>query len=388
MKIGILTFHKAINYGAFMQAYALSTKLQEVFPNSKVEIIDYVAPKEKRKVYINILWTFKHYGISGGIKELKKIQSFNSSYKNLSLSFKKNFGSLKELYNYIEKNYQILIIGSDAVFNWNQNGFPSAFIPDYDFKIPVLTYAASVHGLSYFDAEQTIIEKCKDTFANMDSVYVRDECTEKFVKFCNSNVNPKHACDPTFLIDFKKLYKLGHRNKVEIFKKYKINEGNYIVLMLQDEKISRMVYNRYHDNYVIVSTFMNNPCSDVFLYDLTPIEWCLILKDASAVVTNYFHGTLLSLEQGVPTMVIDLSNYTGVYEGKLSDLMKKRLELPDLYFLSDEINNSPSTFFEIFDRCLEGDFKNQINVKVLEEASTFADFEKNLKVIINDHYNV
>ena len=41
MRIGILTFHRAINYGAVMQAYSLSKQLKESFPEDSVEIIDY-----------------------------------------------------------------------------------------------------------------------------------------------------------------------------------------------------------------------------------------------------------------------------------------------------------------------------------------------------------
>ena len=39
MKIGILTFHRAINYGAVLQCYALYTTLQSM--GHDVEIIDY-----------------------------------------------------------------------------------------------------------------------------------------------------------------------------------------------------------------------------------------------------------------------------------------------------------------------------------------------------------
>ena len=41
MRIGILTFHKAINYGAYLQAFSLSSKLREQFLSDEVEIIDY-----------------------------------------------------------------------------------------------------------------------------------------------------------------------------------------------------------------------------------------------------------------------------------------------------------------------------------------------------------
>ena len=39
MKIGILTFHRAINYGAFLQAFALKTYLTSL--GNEVEIVDY-----------------------------------------------------------------------------------------------------------------------------------------------------------------------------------------------------------------------------------------------------------------------------------------------------------------------------------------------------------
>ena len=52
MRIGILTFHKAINYGAYLQAFSLSHKLQEQFPNDTVEIIDYIENDRIKKLVI------------------------------------------------------------------------------------------------------------------------------------------------------------------------------------------------------------------------------------------------------------------------------------------------------------------------------------------------
>ena len=42
-KVGILTFHRSINYGAFMQAYSLSKKIKKRVPDATVEIIDYTS---------------------------------------------------------------------------------------------------------------------------------------------------------------------------------------------------------------------------------------------------------------------------------------------------------------------------------------------------------
>ena len=44
-KIGILTFHKAANYGAVLQAYALENAIAERSEKIEVEIIDYYCKK-------------------------------------------------------------------------------------------------------------------------------------------------------------------------------------------------------------------------------------------------------------------------------------------------------------------------------------------------------
>ena len=118
MRIGILTFHKAINYGAYLQAFSLSNKLREQFLSDEVEIIDYIAPKEQNRKLYMVLWNVKHYGIKGGISELKRISVFRSMQKYLFLS-PKSFctKNLNKLYSYIDERYDMLIIGSDAVFN-------------------------------------------------------------------------------------------------------------------------------------------------------------------------------------------------------------------------------------------------------------------------------
>ena len=51
MKIGILTYHRAHNYGAMLQAYALRTFLRE--QGHQVEFVDYW-PKSHQKQYVLI----------------------------------------------------------------------------------------------------------------------------------------------------------------------------------------------------------------------------------------------------------------------------------------------------------------------------------------------
>ena len=45
MKVGIITFHKAINYGAILQAFALQSAVKKLNSHIDVEIINYIPPK-------------------------------------------------------------------------------------------------------------------------------------------------------------------------------------------------------------------------------------------------------------------------------------------------------------------------------------------------------
>lgn len=384
MRIGILTFHKPVNYGAFLQAFSLSERLRKEFPQHEVEIIDYIAPKEARQIYINILRDFKHGGLQGGMRSIKKVNVFRQSQKYLQLS-PKSFckEDLQAFYDYIKERYDCLVIGSDAVFNWNQNGFPSAFIPDYDFGIPVFTYAASVHGLRYYEAEPDKLATCANAFEKMTFVGVRDACTEKFVQYCLPGATPQFCCDPTLFIDGEKVAALAGDYAARIEKKHGISlTEKYIVLMAPDSMLTKCIAEKYRRDYRIISLFKNSKYADAFLYDLNPFEWAMVLRGACATVTSYFHGTLLSLVQGTPTVVLDYSGYTGQYQGKLDDLLRTRLDLPELYFekkFAAEFDGNEE-FYVLFDKVLSGAFRERIAQGIQKAAESFQYFKEALKM--------
>lgn len=385
MRIGILTFHKVINYGAYLQAFSLSEELQKQFPNDEVEIIDYRAPKErKRKLYV-LLWNLKHHGIKGVCAELRKSSVFKPAQKQLSLS-PKSFctGNLKKLYSYIDKRYDMLIIGSDAVFNWNQTNFPTAFIPDYPFSIPVYTYAASVHGLRFYAVPKENLQSCGKVFERMECIGVRDNCSEKFVKLCAPNAKTMHCCDPTLFIDKDKIYQKGAGVREKIQKNYGFSlDSKYIVVMAPDSKLVREVSKKYKGEYKIVSVFVKSSCADYYIAELNPFEWAVILRKAAMVVTSYFHGTLLSLVQGTPTIVLDYSGYCDEqYEGKLKDLMHTRFNLPELYYDKSEADHfaGEESFYNKVDELLSGEYKTRIEKAVEQERQSVDDFIARLKV--------
>ncbi len=375
-KIGILTFHKPINYGAFLQAFSLTGRLQKEFPDAKVEIVDYIAKRERRKIWRKILSDVKHVSVLEALRYIKRIGAFRRSYPCLPLSERSAFhDDLPFLYSYIEENYDCLVIGSDAIFNWLQNEYPTAFIMDYDLKIPVFYYAASVHGLPFYEEPQERIEQCGRTFEKSAFIGVRDQSSADFVRYCNPSAEPVHCCDPTFFIDQEKISAMVQPSQIE--KKGISFDEKYIVFMIPDSQLTKQVAEKYRGKYRIISVFQRSAYADCYLYDLTPFEWAYVLKRAEAVITSFFHGTLLSLVQGTPAIVIDYSGYTADrYEGKLRDLMITRLGLPELFHEKEYAVNfsQPESFFETFEAVLEDSYHEQIKAAIERERKTFDPF--------------
>lgn len=247
--------------------------------------------------------------------------------------------------------------------------------------------------MKYLDESEDKLTECGKAFRAMSFVGVRDLCTERFVKHCAPESSPVHLCDPTVFIDTEKLAEIGRdteKTEKMLEKKYSITpQDKYIVLMVPDSPLVKAVADKYRGEYKILSVFVRSACADIYVSDLDPFEWAAVLRGASAVISSYFHGILLSLVQGTPALAIDHSDFRDdvdvnvdvdvyVYEGKLCDLMRRRLALPELYYdrsfaESYSTENSPAVI-EIFDRMLCGDFDKRIAEGLSRERDSFEIF--------------
>ena len=143
----------------------------------------------------------------------------------------------------------------------------------------------------------------------------------------------------------------------------------------------KRIYEIYSKEYQIVTLFKPSKDADFYLYDLDPFEWASVLSMASLVVTSYFHGTLLSLKQYVPVIVVDHSNYSEPYEGKLKDLMVRRLSLSELYYESNALDGKEAlnTLLLAAGKALNGDYREKIKESMAQESSYFDKFVEYIK---------
>lgn len=351
MRIGILTFHRAINYGAVLQAYSLQKKIQEDFPNETIEIIDYNSfSRELFKIKCPLVFVYRR-GIKQAIDKYGQTCVFNNFVKRLPLSRSLIAKSYKTVTKKISSMYDIVIVGSDAVFNWNDIGLPNIyFLSDVNIKAK-LSYAASAHLQRYEDIDEQTKNYLNKSLSDFCYLGVRDESTHHFVKKYVSEAHTlQHNCDPTIFLEMNfpemNLIKKMKKNKFDFSKKT-------VFVMLMHPQYAKYVRKYWGDGIQIVSLMDGNPDADVYLHDLNPFEWGHVFKYGEFLVTDYFHGTILGLKNMIPVLSIDASKYSGAnYQSKAYDLFHNRLKMPEFYIDAFELKENAC--FEVFeDRVLK-----------------------------------
>lgn len=309
-KIGILTFHYSNNYGGVLQTYSLYKVIEKL--GYDVEIINFVpSTYTPNRILYNLglrknIFKTRVEDINI-IKIIKKIVIMNK-YSNIITEkfdmFRNNELKLSEKVDEkkiikILNNYELIIVGSDQVWNPNQRRNPEYFLNYGDcYKGKKISYAADS---TISDINLKDINNLKIALSNFDFISVRNEHSYKFVKSI-INKDVFIVADPTLLYDIK--YSLNNNNILST-KDYiltyvlgeEIEGGHYKAL----EKI-KSVYGNLPVYSIKIPTmnFKLSDYADKVFYDLDPFEWLNMLKNAKFIYTDSFHGVLYSLKFNKP----------------------------------------------------------------------------------------
>ena len=388
MRIGILTFHRSVNNGAVMQCYALSQRLRQDFPNDEVEVIDYQMKKVDLAYSGGIIEYFRGCSPSLFLKKAalllrepsklnearKKKEVFQSALSKLPLSPRTILDDgTQELIQYINDRYDVLVVGSDAVWNYVTRGFPNAYFPDERVKCRKLSYAASCYGMDFLNCSETDRQLIGKSLCEFDFLGVRDGATEQFVKWSGVGKNPIHTCDPTAFLQVNALpidvseLENKLRNKGFDFSKPTIG-------VMGTEKMVRMIRQFYGDQYQIAALYNSTRGADVQLFDLNPYEWAYVFCYFKITFTTYFHGTMLSLRNGVPLICIALkTEFAKRHIPKTLDVLT-RLGFEDWYYETDYVSQNFEDIKNMADQLLITPMKEQILERMNLEAESYDAF--------------
>lgn len=348
IKIGILTYHRSLNYGAVMQAIALSSEIQKRFPKAKVEIVDYMSKKMDRYYKMITIYRGKE-----SVFHLKSrflmYEAFQKGLEELPLSEKKIItDDCAKVENYLQNKYDILISGSDAVWNFSKRGIPNPYFLSGLHGCSKMSYAASCNGLginSFNNITEDQRTYLKNAFREFDYIGVRDEQTAALIRNVHPDARVYHNCDPSLLLtdltskDRKKLVsKLVNKYHFDMskptigFMMSNLN-GNF------REELAHRIKERYGTKYQTVSIYSYNKYADIpYISDLTPQEWSLIFGLFDLTVSKYFHGTMFSLLNRTPVIAVSAEKTIEKYPNKISDALE-RMNLLDLYFSTENMQS-------------------------------------------------
>lgn len=397
MRIGILTFHRSLNNGAFIQCYSLFKRLKNEFPDAEVEVIDYTSPQIEKLYPISIAQYFRGYmqpraflsRAKRFIKDPKVISrnkekkvAFESCYNQIKLSDRRfYYEPLQELYSYINSSYDVVVCGSDAIWNYSLRGFPNPYFLDNSITIPKFSYAASCFGMNYEkipESESITIKQILDSYQFLG---VRDDESAKFLKAIGCMKAYSHTCDPTVFLDVNDL-PINEKRLQNKLVAYGFSINRKTIGIMGTNQMCQLVKLMYGDEYQVVSLFNYCKDADVNLYNITPFEWAYVYRFFKITITSYFHGTLLSLRNGVPVICIALEDeFTSKHESKVEDFLK-RIGLIDCYFHLREFEKKTEIMRQKIEVIMEKYTKNSINCRMDEEAKTSVAFMNEIATII------
>lgn len=331
IKIGILTYHRAKNYGAYLQAYALCARLQEE-QEFIVEIIDFHMDKEIHTYKIekkSLLFWLEH--IPMYLFKRRLFHTFEKSLEELSLSSEyMHSDKIEEFRNFVYDKYDVIIAGSDEIWKMDSyRGFPTPYWLAGDLGCEKYSYAVSSR-IDYSRMSQDDQRKVKEYILDLDIVSVRDKITfHEIEKLIGWKKQMYLSPDPTFIYDFG-IDKDESRSF--LLKKTGLDGNKKVMLvMLGGEELNRLIRRECSDEFEMVSVYHWNQ-GMINVSDVTPLEWLKLIAGSDYVLTTYFHGVCASILNNIPFYALDM----GRSQEKILDVLEES-NLSDRMILEGEL---------------------------------------------------
>ncbi len=334
MKIGILTFHRAHNYGAVLQCFALQEFLKKM--GHDVQVIDYRQPYiEKKYSVFSLKYLFRlllhpvgllHY-IKYEMPQKKKVR------RNFYFFCKTYLQICKEV-NTIPNDLDAYIVGSDQVWSINCLGgvHDEVYFGNFEHKkgSKIIGYSISTNlrSLEFIGSERLI-----SLIRNFDRLALREEKLAFLLKEkIGSNISV--TLDPTLLTTEETWDSLINTSW---------KERDYVLVYYVTRPIGNYPYRIMLEKAKILAEQYGFELVDLSKMDYSVSDFVSAFKYAKCVITSSFHATVFSLLFKRPIYPIKLHDgqddrYTELMRNL--SLEKYVAELDDDFSRIPEVNYS------------------------------------------------
>lgn len=351
MKIGIVTYHRTLNYGAVMQALATRFVLEEM--GHEVYYVDYwpdyhrekyaIFPKTKfakmswlRKANF-LLLLFLHYKT-----KKKRIENFEKFFQTYIYPYCRPIGD----------TYDVVIYGSDQI--WRKQKEIGEYNPFYFGENNIKThhhvsYAASMGILPNSDADKANI---KELVSHLDRISVREEGLRQLLLSLGFE-NVSLSLDPTLLLSSEQW------NKHLPTEPYK-GEKYALTYIMGGNAFDLKEVKKFTDSkglkLIVLRGYATTKETETNITSAGPLEFIRLIKNAEYVFSASFHGLAFSIIYGKQFFTSFKAN-SGRAESLLNLLgIKGRLLPPKSPIPQDETSIDYSVVRKKLEECREDAF--------------------------------
>ncbi|CDT76203.1 putative Polysaccharide pyruvyl transferase [Vibrio coralliirubri] len=304
-RVLVSTIYKADNYGAIFQAYSLGEYLKS--RGAEVEFLQQIPEKIDRQ-----FTALRTYSIKAFAKDLFRFLPRKKLVSKVEQFVADNFN---EVPNYDDEKHDLLISGSDQIWNPKIVSFDNKFEDCYFFsgsKVKKVSYASSLGDYRY---SQPQMSEFKNLVSDYHRITVREEDTAKYLSD-ETGIDVTSVLDPTLIQSFDFWNSMVSKN--EPCKDYILVYFNNASGELT-EIVNRFKAKLGIDVVVINNWYCKELNYDRYVRDAGPLDFLQLFSNAKYVLTNTFHGVCFSVNYKKNFLYID----SGVHSNRVHSLMSK-----------------------------------------------------------------
>jgi len=364
MKVGVLTFHLATNYGAVLQAYATCAMLKEL--GHEPVIIDYRTNGSLYEHYHK--WDWTRCGLNGkNILKLRLNPKFAKFRRNFLTVDGKTLHSVEDLADRAAE-FDAVVYGSDQI--WNPEmfsgkmdaGFWAAGVPSTVRRIAL---SASFGGdCSAIAPYQSEVRKLAENF---DAISVREKDALDVVD-SEHHRGCLQLADPVF----------GLSSWDNLLEPVESAAGAVFEFAIQPrasfKQISALIADELKSDLVCADARIGFRQQRAKSLALSVGQWLWLIKNSKMVVTNSFHATVFCIIFKTPFVFVPLEGKHGQANprnNRIFDLLKWS-NLESRIWDADSSNSDLSRFVEMDDSLF-----TVANKEVLTRRLELHDYLKN-----------
>ncbi|WP_278372250.1 polysaccharide pyruvyl transferase family protein [Segatella bryantii] len=342
MKIGILTFQSSHNCGSMLQAYALQHTLSSRL-QAKAELINY-SNRASRDIYGYIDLRPRKSSIKSNYLRFLNFNTVRKSRKEYNDFARKYLvqSSKRLFYSWqlktIVRDYDLLVAGGDQIWNVRCPDAGKEYYLDFANDVPKVSYSPSLGGSNIFKFADNI-----DTYKHLLDDFKLLSVREPNGKYWLENLTKRKVeiiCDPTLLLtkkDWFDLFDLPEDTDKYIFNySFYHNDAHvnkHLAMISKKLNMPVVIMDHKQFDYYHLEKF-----GFIKSKHTGPKAFLSLMKNASLVLTQSFHGTLFAALFNKRFWSYNIDQYYSTDDDRAISILKQ-LGLEDKYVLIEDLTN-------------------------------------------------